>query len=66
MLVLYPDFYKDFHCLAGACPDSCCRQGWQIPVDAAHQKLYSDLPGELGKAARAALVTENGEVSLRM
>ena len=24
MLLLYPSFYPDFHCLAGACPDSCC------------------------------------------
>ena len=66
MLQLYPSFYPDFHCLAGACPDSCCAQGWQIPVDAAHQSMYEKIPGALGEAARAALVTENGEVSLRM
>ena len=66
MLLIYPSFYSDFLCLAGACPDSCCRQGWQIPVDAAHQNLYADLPGALGEQVRAALVNENGEVSLRM
>ena len=66
MLVLSPDFYKDFHCLAGACPDSCCRQGWQIPVDAAHLIMYADLPGKLGKQVRGALVTQDGDVCLRM
>lgn len=28
-----PAYFNDFHCLMGACPDSCCRAGWEIPID---------------------------------
>ncbi len=67
MKLYYPDFYKDFRCLAGDCPDSCCRQGWQIVLDEAHIAYYSTLPGELGQSVRAALTqNEDGETVLRM
>ena len=66
MILFYPNVYKDFHCLAGACPDSCCRQGWQIPVDTAHQTLYETLPGALGEAARRTLIRDGEETFLRM
>ena len=66
MKLYYPDFYKSFRCLAGACPDSCCRQGWQIPVDAEHLAWYETLPGALGDRVRAALRQEDGETVLAM
>ncbi|MCD7770688.1 MAG: flagellin lysine-N-methylase [Oscillospiraceae bacterium] len=28
-----PSYFNSFHCLMGACPDSCCRAGWEIPID---------------------------------
>ena len=28
MEIRYPNYYKKFHCIAGACPDTCCA-GWQ-------------------------------------
>ena len=57
MQLLYPSFYPDFHCIAGACPDSCCRQGWQIVVDAAHLERWEALPAPLGDAVRMASET---------
>ena len=32
MLVRVPDYFDRFHCLAGACPHSCC-VGWEVVVD---------------------------------
>lgn len=67
MKLYYPDFYPEFRCLAGSCPDSCCRQGWQIVLDDAHRDLYASLPGELGQKVRGALTkNEDGETVLRM
>ncbi len=28
-----PSYFDSFHCLMGACPDSCCKTGWEIPID---------------------------------
>ena len=66
MKLYYPVFYKEFQCLAGDCPDSCCRQGWQIPVDAEHLAMYEALPGALGERVRAALCPEDGQTVLAM
>lgn len=27
---LMPAYYKDFHCIMGACQDNCCDNGWKI------------------------------------
>ena len=32
MKVYYPQYYNDFHCIAAACPDSCCKE-WTVDVD---------------------------------
>ena len=39
MLIRYPKYYKDFSCLAGACPDTCCG-GWEISADKKTRKKY--------------------------
>ncbi|MCD8344547.1 MAG: flagellin lysine-N-methylase [Oscillospiraceae bacterium] len=28
-----PSYFSSFHCLMGSCPDSCCKAGWEIPID---------------------------------
>lgn len=66
MRILSPDFTPEFHCLAGACPDSCCRQGWQIVVDGEHLAQYRAMPGALGRQVRDALTEEGGEPCFRM
>lgn len=58
MLYRYPDYLHDFTCLAGACPDTCCRQQWEIVVDDETKKKYEALEGELGETVRAAMYVD--------
>lgn len=60
-----PRYYRDFRCLAGACPDSCCHQ-WAVQVDAASAARYRSLPGELGQRLRQFLREEEGETILSL
>ena len=39
MKLRVPAFYRDFACIAGACPDSCC-QGWEVDADEKSLKYY--------------------------
>ncbi len=68
MEVFYPKYYDAFACLAGSCPDSCCKE-WDIDVDKAAADFYRGLSGPLGDRLRQALkdtpdgavmVNENG------
>ncbi|MBQ3404726.1 MAG: flagellin lysine-N-methylase [Oscillospiraceae bacterium] len=47
MLMVYPDYYTDFKCAAGACRHSCC-VGWEIDIDPDTLELYRSVTGELG------------------
>ena len=58
------DYVNHFHCLAGDCPDTCCKD-WQIILDEDALARYRAMPGPLGEQVRAALVTENGETRFR-
>lgn len=65
MKVSYPEYYKDFQCLAGDCPDSCCKE-WAVAIDEASAEYYRSLPGALGDALRASLQEEDGETILAL
>ncbi len=54
MELITPKYYSRFHCIAGACPDSCCKE-WAVDVDAASAARYRALPGVLGDRLRAVL-----------
>ena len=58
MLYRYPDYLHDFQCLAGSCPDTCCRQQWEIVVDEETKKKYDALEGPLGETVRAAMYVD--------
>ena len=60
MKIIKPDYYDNFICLAGACPDSCCKD-WAVDVDADSAQRYLALEGELGDALRAVLKEEKGD-----
>ena len=45
MQYTYPDYYKEFTCIAGKCPDTCCA-GWQIVIDDATLTQYSEISNE--------------------
>lgn len=44
MQITRPAFYKEFSCIADACPDTCCA-GWQIMIDDKSLKKYRRFRG---------------------
>lgn len=46
MILRTPEFYKDFKCIAGDCPDSCC-QGWEVDADKESLDYYKTLTGDI-------------------
>ena len=48
MKLVTPSFYKDFKCIAGDCPDSCC-QGWEVDADEDSLAYYKTLTGDIKK-----------------
>ena len=65
MRTTVPDYFDDFHCLAGACPDTCCGQ-WEIVVDSEAKARYLSVEGELGDQIRAALTVADGEDCMKL
>ena len=39
MLIVYPDYYRQFSCIAGNCEDTCCA-GWEIVIDPKSLQRY--------------------------
>lgn len=60
MEVTKPSYYDSFRCIAGACPDSCCKE-WDVQVDDEAAAYYRALPGALGDRLREVLRDEDGE-----
>lgn len=40
MNYITPDYFAEFRCIASACTDSCCRAGWEIPIDGETLDFY--------------------------
>ena len=57
MRVTVPDYYKEFHCLAGKCPHTCCEK-WEVVIDEETATRYEAIPGPLGDKLRSALRTD--------
>ena len=60
MRIAKPDYFDRFRCIAGDCPDSCCKE-WAVQVDDASAALYRSLSGPLGDRLREVLCDEDGE-----
>ncbi len=60
MIVTKPAYFDTFRCIAGRCPDSCCKE-WNVQVDAVSAAMYRSLPGPLGDRLREVLHTREGE-----
>ena len=60
MLIYKPDYFDCFRCIAGSCPDSCCKE-WDVQVDAVSAEYYRSLPGDLGDRLREVLSDADGE-----
>lgn len=56
--MVYPDYYPEFACIAGACKHSCCI-GWEIDVDEASLVRFSQVGGELGRRLREKISLED-------
>jgi lysine-N-methylase len=62
MLITKPAYFDSFRCIAGLCPDSCCKE-WDVLVDDDAAACYRALPGDLGDRLREVLTdTEEGTV----
>lgn len=61
MKLIKPTYFDTFRCIAGDCPDSCCKE-WDVLVDDDKAALYRSLPGELGDRLRQVLKEEDGEI----
>lgn len=59
MEIYFPGYYHDFRCIAGACPDSCCKE-WAVDIDPDAAVFYRGLPGELGDELRSVLQDTDG------
>ncbi len=53
----YPAFYRRFHCIAAACPDSCC-QGWDVVIDERTEAFYQAVEGDFGDRLRGTICTD--------
>jgi len=60
MLIRKPSYFDTFRCIAGECPDSCCKE-WDVLVDPEKAEYYRSLPGELGDRLRQVLKDEDGD-----
>lgn len=60
MLITKPTYFDTFRCIAGSCPDSCCKE-WDVQVDDTAAAYYRSLSGPLGDRLREVLSDENGE-----
>ena len=60
MTITKPDYFDRFRCIAGACPDSCCKE-WDVQVDDVSAAYYRSLPGALGEDLRRLMHEEDGE-----
>ena len=43
MKIVVPDYYTDFHCIAGACEHTCCA-GWEVSIDAESMTRFRAVP----------------------
>ncbi len=55
--VYVPEYFKNFKCIAGECPDTCC-VGWEVDIDEDTSKKYLTVSGELGNKIKKHLVRD--------
>ncbi|MBQ9229367.1 MAG: flagellin lysine-N-methylase [Eubacterium sp.] len=60
MIIIKPSYYKEFQCIAGDCPDSCC-QGWEVDADDASLQYYRTLDESLEIRQRIDRVLDRDE-----
>lgn len=51
-MTVYPNYYKNFSCIADRCKHSCCI-GWEIDIDEDTLKYYESVEGDMGELLRS-------------
>ena len=59
-----PHYYKNFHCVAGACTDTCCA-GWAIMIDDFTKKQYQMQKNAFGRRLCRSIDWKNGSFKQR-
>lgn len=57
MKTVYPDYYKDFKCIADKCRHNCCI-GWEIDIDSKSLEFYQSVKGDFGKRLKENISLE--------
>ena len=65
MTEVYPSYYPQFRCRAGACKNTCCR-GWEIDIDPETREFYRTVGGELGQKLRESILDGEDGASFRL
>lgn len=65
MDIFAPEYYHSFTCIAGNCPDSCCKD-WCVDVDAQSAAAYRKLPGALGDRLREVLADSGDGCTMKL
>ncbi len=55
--VIFPTYYKDFHCIAGLCRHTCCRD-WEIDIDKASLERFAGFPDITSKISDGSYVLD--------
>lgn len=63
MKLRMPQYFEQFHCVGGDCPDTCCRD-WEVVLEPETAERYRAVPGALGADIRSALTEADGEPCL--
>lgn len=59
-----PEYFSIFKCIAGECPDSCCRAGWEITID---DDTYNACISKLGDYfAERTITADDGDRIYRL
>lgn len=58
MINYYPNYYKDFQCIADKCRDTCCNS-WQVVVDSDTATYYEKLKTEYGEYISSKMYRDN-------
>ena len=56
-MVLYPEYYKKFNCIAHRCKHNCCI-GWEIDIDDRTLDFYNSVDGDFGERLRQSIYQE--------
>lgn len=61
MEIIKPNYYDNFSCLVGSCPDTCCAH-WEVVIDEKALRYYDTVEGEIGNLIRNAITQIDGDI----